>query len=64
MTDNVLHAALLALFGALVCVTTIVSFRSAVQTDEHVATHRSHTCRAISSTEHRTTHEADLSSCS
>ena len=64
MTDNVLHAALLALLVALVCVTTTGTFRSPVQTDEHVAAHRSRACHAISSTEHRSTHEADHSSCS
>ena len=64
MTDNVLHAALLALLAVLVCLTTAGSFRSPARTDERVAAHRSHACRAIASTEHRTPHEADHSSCS
>lgn len=64
MTDNVLHAALLALLVVLVCVTSTASFRGPVETDEHVAAHRPHACHAISSTEHRSPHEADHSSCS
>ena len=64
MNDNVLHAALLTLLVALVCVTTTGSFRSPALSEEQLAAHRSHACRAISSTDHRITHEADHSSCS
>jgi hypothetical protein len=64
MTDNVLHAALMALFVVLLGASSVVSFRSATQSEEHVATHSAHACRAITSGEYRKPHEADHSSCS
>jgi hypothetical protein len=64
MTDNVLHAALMALFVVLLGVSSIVSFRSATRSDEHVAAHRPHACRAVTSGEYRKPHEAVHFSCS
>ncbi|HEY9067570.1 MAG TPA: hypothetical protein VIO33_21485 [Burkholderiaceae bacterium] len=63
MTDNVLHAALVALFLALVCVTT-VSYPSGVLADERMAIHRGDACRAGASAKLRAPLEGDHSSCS
>lgn len=63
MSENILHAALLALFLALVCATG-VSYRGSVLAAERMAAHRTDACRAILTTEDRTTRETAHSSCS
>jgi hypothetical protein len=63
MNDNFLHAALAALFLALVCVTALV-YRTPDLAQERVVARRSDACRAPSSTHEQATHEAARSSCS